>query len=48
MDEIYYNQNILCKVKNCKFYKEEHCSLGQILVNNCHKGTQCASFKKND
>ncbi len=48
MNEIYFNQCILCNVKNCKYYHDKHCTLGEILVDQENKKTICASFEKKD
>ena len=46
MEEIYYNQCIMCDVKTCKFHKENNCTLGKILVNTKNNQTNCASYQK--
>jgi hypothetical protein len=50
MKEEYFNQRIGCDVKECKYHdkKENHCTLGQILVSGSSKKahTFCDSFEK--
>ena len=48
MDDIYYNQCIVCKVKNCKYYRNRKCTLSEIEVNHQKNETFCASFEKKD
>ncbi len=46
MKDPYFNQCIVCKVKNCKFYKNDLCTLSKIIVNNNNSNAKCASFKE--
>ena len=45
----YFNQCILCTVKDCSYHKEKdnHCSLAKIMVASENKTTtHCASYQK--
>lgn len=45
MNEIYFNQCILCNVKTCKYNNlKNYCTLGKIIVDK-KNGTNCASFE---
>ncbi len=48
MNDIYFNQCILCTVENCMYHsKDNYCNLGKIEVKNQKKNTaNCASFKE--
>lgn len=47
--EEYYNQQIGCTVKDCKYHdgNENHCTLGKILISGQNKkcNTFCDSFE---
>lgn len=46
MDNIYFNQCILCDVLSCKYQKLNNCTLSAIKVSNQNNQTICKNYKK--